>query len=167
MIQAFSFCPRCGAEFTDKGKGYLCCSACGSKFFDSPKPCAGVIPVNEKGEVLLTERAVDPHRGKLDILGGFLQTGETYEEGVQREAMEELGVTLDRLKYLASYTHGYVYQGIEHTLATVIFTTRIESSTSLTAADDVASYKFVNPKNIDKDMLAFPELKAILDSLSA
>jgi ADP-ribose pyrophosphatase YjhB (NUDIX family) len=166
MLQAFLFCPRCGAKFTDKEKGCLCCNACGSKFFDSPKPCAGVIPINEKGEVLLTERAVDPHKGKLDILGGFLQSGETFEEGVRREATEELGLKkLEDLKYLTSYSHGYKYQDIEYALATVIFTARIEGSVALNVADDVASYKFVSPKDVTVGMLAFPGLKAILDSL--
>lgn len=165
MLQVFLFCPRCGEKFADKDKGYLCCGACGSKFFDSPKPCAGVIPINEKGKILLTERAVDPHKGKLDILGGFLQSGETFEEGVQREAVEELGLKLDDLKYLASYSHGYIYQDIEYTLATTIFTARIESSTVLKVADDIASYRFVSPKDVTVDMLAFPGLKAILDSL--
>jgi len=167
MLQAFLFCPRCGVKFADKDKSYLRCAACGSRFFDSPKPCAGVMPINEKGEVLLTERAVDPHKGKLDILGGFLQAGETYEEGVRREAMEELGVTLDHLQYLTSYAHGYTYQDIEYTLATTIFTARIESLVPLKVADDIASYTFVNPQEVTVDRLAFPELKAVLDSLPA
>lgn len=165
MIQAFLFCPRCGAKFADKSTGYLYCTACKSKFFDSPKPCAGVIPVNEQGEVLLTERAIDPHKGKLDILGGFLQTDETFEEGVRREAMEELGASLTNLKYFTSYSHKYTYQDIEYTLATIIFTACIEDPSVLNASDDIAGYKLAKPKNVTIDMLAFPGLKAILNRL--
>lgn len=166
MLHAFSFCPRCGVKFTNKDKGYLHCDACGLKFFDSPKPCAGVIPINEKGEVLLTERAIEPHKGKLDILGGFLQTDETFEQGVMREALEELNLTLNHLQYLTSYTHGYVYQDIEYSLATAVFSAPIESSIRLEAEDDIAGYAFFDPKKVTADMLAFPELKSILDSLA-
>jgi NADH pyrophosphatase NudC (nudix superfamily) len=166
MLLAFSFCPHCGVEFARKGEGHLCCIACGSKFFNSPKPCAGVIPINGRGEALLTERAIDPHKGKLDILGGFLQAGETFEEGVRREAMEELGLTLDGLEYITSYTHGYVYQNIEYALVTAIFTTSVKSSVALKVADDIASYQFFDPKEVNVGMLAFPELKIILDSLA-
>jgi NAD+ diphosphatase len=164
-LQVFVFCPRCGVRFSGKNDGYLACGACELKYFDSPKPCAGVIPISREGKILLVERALDPHKGKLDILGGFLQAGETFEEGVQREAREELGLTLNGLIYIASYSHQYVYQDIEYTLATAIFTAPISADMDLEVADDVASYRFFSPKAVTEDMLAFPELKSILGLL--
>ena len=165
ILQAFQFCPRCDARFASSDKGFLECSSCGLRYFASPKPCAGVIPINEKGEVLLTERAVDPHRGKLDVLGGFLKENETFESGARREAQEELGVELSELTYVASYTHDYAYQDIEYSLAAAIFTSRISSTADLQVADDIAGYKFFKPDEITDDMLAFPELKSILAKL--
>ena len=162
-LQAFVFCPRCGTRFSNRNNTYLACGTCGFKHFDSPKPCAGVIPISADGKVLLVERALDPHKGKLDILGGFLQSGETFEEGVQREAREELDLTLSDLTYIASYSHPYVYQDIEYMLTTAIFTTSISASIDLKVADDVAGYKFLSPEAVTNDMLAFPELGPILE----
>lgn len=158
VLEAFAFCPRCGAQFRDKNDDYLTCGACGLKYFSSPKPTAGVVPINEKGELLLTERAVDPHKGKFDVLGGFLKEGETFEQGARREAMEELHLTLGELTYAGSYAHGYVYQDVEYVLSTVIFTTPISGGEDLKVADDIASYAFFDPKNLTEDMLAFPEI---------
>jgi len=165
IIQAFGFCPRCGKEFSIKKGELLGCSACGLRYYISPKPCAGIIPINEKGELLLTTRALDPHKGKLDILGGFVQEGETLEQGVQREAREELGLTIKTMRYITSYTHDYMYQDIAYSLVTAIFSTSVEGNLSLNVADDVASYDFFNPSDISLEMLAFPQLKEIIDSL--
>lgn len=166
ILQAFLFCPRCGSEFSDKNNGYLGCGKCGLRYYTSPKPCAGILPVNENGEILLTERALEPHKGKLDMLGGFLKEGETLEEGALREAKEELGVILDKLEYVTSYTHSYTYQDIDYILVTAIFSTKISSTTDLHVNDDVASYKFFKPQDTPIEMLAFPELKTIIDSLA-
>ncbi|MDR5682493.1 MAG: NUDIX domain-containing protein [Armatimonadota bacterium] len=64
-------------------------------------------------KVLLTRRAVEPHKGMWDTPGGFVDIGELTEEAVIRECAEELGVEV-RIRGLVSISAD-TYGG-EHTL---------------------------------------------------
>ncbi len=48
---------------------------------------------NEKGELLLVKRAVEPAKGKWGLPGGFIEIDETVEEAALRELKEETGLT--------------------------------------------------------------------------
>lgn len=54
-------------------------------------PAARIIIENEKGEILFIERA---DNGKLGIPAGALEEGETIEECIRREVLEETGLEL-------------------------------------------------------------------------
>lgn len=57
------------------------------------RPLVGVGGVViEKGRALLIRRASEPLRGEWSIPGGMLELGETLEEGVARELLEETGL---------------------------------------------------------------------------
>ncbi len=58
--------------------------------------------------MLLARRAVPPRRGCWDVLGGFIEAGETAEQAVRREVREELGagVVLDRLLAIIPGVYG-------------------------------------------------------------
>jgi ADP-ribose pyrophosphatase YjhB (NUDIX family) len=47
------------------------------------------------GKTLVTVRGVDPHKGRIDVPGGFLAYGEDPIEGLKREVKEELQVEID------------------------------------------------------------------------
>jgi 8-oxo-dGTP diphosphatase len=67
---------------------------------------AGVI--RRGGEVLLSRRpAHKPHGGLWEFPGGKLQAGESAEQALQRELMEELGIHVDRVRTLTSIHHRY------------------------------------------------------------
>jgi ADP-ribose pyrophosphatase YjhB (NUDIX family) len=51
----------------------LACANCSLSYYLNPKPCTAVILVNDKGEYLLVERAVDPVKGYWDLPGGFVE----------------------------------------------------------------------------------------------
>ena len=58
-------------------------------------PMVGVGGVVIDGErVLLVRRATEPARGEWTIPGGLLEVGETLAEGVERELLEETGLTV-------------------------------------------------------------------------
>lgn len=48
---------------------------------------------NGAGEILLLRRSIAPCLGEWDLPGGFINGGETGEEGARREVQEELGIT--------------------------------------------------------------------------
>jgi ADP-ribose pyrophosphatase YjhB (NUDIX family) len=60
----------------------------------------GVVLLDGAGRIVLQRRADD---GAWDVLGGFLEPGESYEQAARREAREELGRDLDGLQLLGVY----------------------------------------------------------------
>lgn len=62
-------------------------------------PGAAVIPIGD-GRVLLHRRR---DTGEWDIVGGFMEIGETFEETARREVWEELGLEIEWLKLIGLY----------------------------------------------------------------
>lgn len=59
-----------------------------------PRLCVEVIIQSDKKEVLLTERSIEPLKGKWHIPGGTVLKNEKLEQAVKRVAKEEIGVTI-------------------------------------------------------------------------
>ncbi len=66
----------------------LTCPDCGFIAYENPKIVVGSVVV-EDGRVLLCRRAIEPRRGFWTLPAGYLELGETVEEGAAREAREE------------------------------------------------------------------------------
>lgn len=81
----------------------LVCPECGHVAYENPKIVVGSVVVH-RGRVLLCRRAIPPRRGFWTLPAGYLELGETIEEGAKREAMEEAGaaITLDGVLALFS-----------------------------------------------------------------
>ena len=94
-MKPFRFCPSCGAELAEAdNEGGAHCDSCGRKWYRNMAPTVGVAIVRDR-KVLVTERARDPEKGKLDVPGGFLGPEEEPIAGLQREVQEELGIEVD------------------------------------------------------------------------
>jgi 8-oxo-dGTP diphosphatase len=57
--------------------------------------------------VLLARRAIDPERGKWDLPGGFLESGEHPLDGLRRELHEETGLDVDPVRFLGVWMDVY------------------------------------------------------------
>jgi ADP-ribose pyrophosphatase YjhB (NUDIX family) len=66
----------------------LICADCGHIAYDNPKVVVGSVVVAD-GSVLMCRRAIQPRRGYWTLPAGYLEHGETLEEGAAREAWEE------------------------------------------------------------------------------
>ncbi len=66
----------------------LVCPECGHIAYDNPKVIVGSV-VLAGDAVLLCRRAIEPRRGFWTLPAGYLELGETIEEGARREAREE------------------------------------------------------------------------------
>jgi len=64
------------------------CATCGYVDYQNPKVVVGSV-VSQDGRVLLCRRAIEPRRGFWTLPAGYLELGETVEEGARREAFEE------------------------------------------------------------------------------
>ena len=61
--------------------------------FNTPKGSATAVFL-KNGALLLVKRNQNPHKGKWDLPGGYMNAGETPEETLRREMKEELGVDI-------------------------------------------------------------------------
>lgn len=77
----------------------LTCPNCGWIDYRNPKIVAGAVVVAEDGRVLLCKRAIEPRSGHWTLPAGYMELGETPEEGAAREVWEEARarITLDGL----------------------------------------------------------------------
>jgi ADP-ribose pyrophosphatase YjhB (NUDIX family) len=69
------------------------CASCGYIAYDNPLIVVGSV-VTWRDAVLLCRRAIEPRRGYWTLPAGFLELGETPEEGAAREALEEAQATI-------------------------------------------------------------------------
>jgi len=79
------------------------CRDCGYVSYENPKVVVGSV-VAHRDRVLLCRRAIEPRRGYWTLPAGYLEMGESIEEGAMREAFEEAEaqITLDGI--LAVYS---------------------------------------------------------------
>jgi ADP-ribose pyrophosphatase YjhB (NUDIX family) len=66
----------------------LVCGDCGHVAYENPKVVVGSVVVTD-GAVLMCRRAIEPRLGYWTLPAGYLELGETVEEGAIREAQEE------------------------------------------------------------------------------
>jgi ADP-ribose pyrophosphatase YjhB (NUDIX family) len=88
----FVHCPICGARYAEPTWPRRC-AACGEEVYRNPAP-VGLVLVPVDGGVLLVRRAIEPRRGWLGLPGGYLDVGESWEQGAARELWEETGITV-------------------------------------------------------------------------
>jgi len=168
ILRAYKYCPRCGNEF-NKNDDNLSCKNCGLTFYNNAKPTASIVLYNDRREYLFGIRAIEPKKGYLDTIGGFLDGSETFEECALRETKEELGldINLKDLKYLGSFAGTYLYQGIDYLTINVVFTAKLLEDSQLKPSDDVLSYSFLKIQEISTKKLAFAWIGDMLKVLSA
>lgn len=94
------FCPRCGDPL-DRGDGRHLRCANGHEQFPRLEPAVIVRVVDASDRLLLARQPSWPP-GRLSVLAGFVDIGETVEQAVAREVREEVGIEVTDIRYLAS-----------------------------------------------------------------
>jgi NAD+ diphosphatase len=157
---SFRFCPRCAAERpTSLPQEPFRCAACGFLYFFNPAVASAAILLDPKGSALFIKRAKEPSKGKLGMAGGFIDIGETAEEGLRREVREEVNLELDSIQFLCSQPNAYEYQGVTYPVLDLFFVARTSSPASAAALDAVESFCWLDPLSIDPGDLAFPSMQ--------
>jgi len=129
--------------------------------FKNPIPTVDVII--EKGDkIVLVERSIEPFRGKLALVGGHVEYGETVENAAVRETREETGLNIELTDILGVYSNPK-RDPRGHRIATV-FVAKIISG-KFKAATDVKEVGLHNPKKLKKKNIAFDHFKMIEDYL--
>lgn len=80
------------------------CLDCGFVAYKNPLVVAGAVATTQDGRVLLCRRAIEPRRGTWTLPAGFMELGESVEDGALREAFEEADVKCTSSGLLALYS---------------------------------------------------------------
>jgi NAD+ diphosphatase len=96
------FCANCGAPTDSRDGGHeRICPSCDAHHFPRTDPVV-IVRITDGGDGLLLGRQERWEDGRFSLLAGYVEPGETLEEAVRREVLEESGVPLDSVTYLAS-----------------------------------------------------------------
>lgn len=93
------FCSQCGGPISslippDDNRLRDVCNACGAVHYQNPRNVVGILAIWD-GKVLLCRRAIEPRYNKWTLPAGFMELGETTEQGAMRETREEAGAQIE------------------------------------------------------------------------
>ena len=86
-----------------EGRPRLVCLECGFIFYQNPKIVVATIP-EWQGKAVLVRRGIEPRLGAWSYPGGFLELGESVEEGAIRETKEETNLDIEIKSLLNIYS---------------------------------------------------------------
>jgi|TARA_R110000851_G_scaffold22782_1_gene67319 NADH pyrophosphatase NudC (nudix superfamily) len=138
MTQPFRFCPQCAMplELSFQGdRDRLACPAprCGFVHWDNPTPVVAAI-VEHEGQIILARNAAWPS-AFYALITGFLERGETPEDGVQREVEEELGLTPQAAHFVGLYEF--------HRMNQLIIAYHVPATGNVRLNEELADWKHV------------------------
>jgi len=95
------YCGRCSTPMSDHDtERAKVCGQCGLTQYPRISPC--IICLVTRGHEVLLGRSPNFPTGLYSTLAGFIETGESIEEAVHREVLEEVGLKIKNLKYYGS-----------------------------------------------------------------
>ncbi|PSU31237.1 NAD(+) diphosphatase [Photobacterium lutimaris] len=101
MLHSQRFCPQCGTECQFiKAELAMVCQGCHSHHYPRLSPCV-IVAVRKQDKILLAQHP--RHKtGMYTVIAGFVEAGETLEQCVAREVLEETGIDVTNIRYFGS-----------------------------------------------------------------
>ncbi|MDR0218194.1 MAG: NAD(+) diphosphatase [Enterobacteriaceae bacterium] len=101
FYRSHQYCGYCGHEMQHSQHEWAClCQHCNERYYPQIAPCV-IVGIRRDDHILLAKH--QGHRGRFHtVLAGFVEIGETLEETVHREVMEEVGLKVRNLRYVTS-----------------------------------------------------------------
>ena len=162
--KAWKYCPRCGVAAAKTGHHPFVCAECRFTHFFGPVSAVGAIATDPDGQVLLLVRANDPGRGMYGLPGGFADPGETAEQALQREVLEEVQLEVTSYHYLASFPNEYVYHGFILPVTDLFFVVEVRSFDTMKLADgEISAWHFCHPTKRELKRMAFESNRRALE----
>ena len=119
--------------------------------YRNPTPTVDVI-LQCDSKILMVKRKRDPFKDQLSLPGGFVNEGETIENAMKREAMEETSLEVEPIEILGAYSDPR-RDPRKHTM-TVVFVGIIVHGSPM-AGDDAGSIEWIDLADIESKQFAF------------
>ena len=101
LREKYHFCPNCGSPLCDDEKfSAKRCTKCSQILFPRIEPA--VIVLVSRGEEILLVKNQNRAKTFYSCVAGFVEMGESLEHAVEREVMEETGISIKNLRYVGS-----------------------------------------------------------------
>jgi ADP-ribose pyrophosphatase YjhB (NUDIX family) len=158
-LERTRFCTHCGGPLEwsfvpDAKRECKVCSRCGHVHFFNPKVAAGTLTLVD-GRIVLLRRGIEPGYGLWTYPGGFVDLGESAQEGAIRETAEECGLHVEITGPAGVYTSD------ARDIIIVVFHARVTGG-ELRAADESLEARLFGPSEIPWPDLAFPSTRQLL-----
>ena len=155
-----SFCLKCGhatelAIPDGDNRERLVCPECGYIHYQNPNNIVGALVTNDAGEVLLCKRAIEPRYGLWTLPAGFMENGETLEQGAARETLEEACAEIEVGPLLCAVSIPFISQ------VYVIFMGTLPSGQHAAGPESLET-AWVKPEDIPWNEIAFPVITQAL-----
>jgi len=145
MTQTYRFCPHCASALVpitlleDSGyKERLRCAACGFTHWNNPTPVLAAV-IEYQGKVLLARNAAWTTK-TYALITGFMEAGETPQEGITREIREETQLQTDALALIG------VYEFLRMNQLIVAYHARCSGNVQL--SPELVDYKLFAPEDV-------------------
>lgn len=137
------FCGKCGAATEHDSKlRAMKCPSCGNLIFPRINP-AVIIGLRNGDSLMVSRYANRPMSAGVALLAGFCEIGETAEETVVREVMEEVGLKATNVQYYGSQPWGFAGN------MSIGYFADVEGDTTVTLdKEELACAEFVKRENL-------------------
>lgn len=154
------FCTTCGSLTEQKiplddDHVRSVCKACGLIHYSNPKMVVGCIPEFNR-QVLLCKRNIEPRKGKWTLPAGYLENGESVQEGAIRETLEETRAVVDIIEPYRLFNIVLVDQ------IYFMFRAKMRSDT-FGPTNESLEVRLFDEKDIPWDDIAFEAIKKSLE----
>jgi len=153
------FCSDCGHSLIlaipagDLRERFIC-SHCGRIHYQNPNLVVGVI-AHWQDQVLLCRRGIEPQKGLWCLPAGFMENGESSDEGAMREAKEETCAELEIQSLYAVYNLPHINQTYMYYRAKLL-------SPKVEAGLETLEAQLFKQNEIPWSQLAYPSIAAAL-----
>lgn len=130
------------------------CKSCETIHYQNPNVVVGTLAYFEN-KVLLCKRAIEPRLGFWTLPAGFMENGESTEDGAKRETREESGVNYDNSSLYRLFDIPFINQVYVFYLAEL-------SSSEYKAGIESLEVGLFEESDIPWEQLAFPVMQDVL-----
>jgi NAD+ diphosphatase len=100
--ESHTHCPQCGTPTVPAPAGHLTtCPKDGTDHFPRLDPAVIMLVLDPDDRLLLARNALWP-KGRMSVLAGFVEPGESLEHAVAREVYEESSIVVGQVQYMGS-----------------------------------------------------------------